>query len=237
MSQATLLQIAQEFCERVGIGSPAACYAANDAGVKQVRRLLEAGCIDIAQRGPWEQLTNEATHTTLATEDQGFIATIASNGFDYWIPNTFWDRTNRLRLFSPTSSQDWQQYKALAITGPRYNIRVRKGKLLVAPAPTAGWTWAFEYISENWILNETTYRNRFGADDDVILLPRNIVVADLEWRWRKAKGLSYAEDFNTAERLITNAIGRSGGRKILDMGDGCGDARPGVMVPSGSWNV
>jgi hypothetical protein len=99
----------------------------------------------------------------------------------------------------------------------------------------------FEYVSKNFILDEdtVTYKSIFDDDDDEILLPHDIVSADLLWRWKKEKGLSYAEDFNSCEALIADALGRDGGSPVLDMGYHCGDGDilPGIWVPSGSWNV
>jgi hypothetical protein len=149
-----------------------------------------------------------------------------------------WDRTEKLPLLGPTSPQSWQALKAIVITGPRYSFRFRGGNFLVTPAPPAGHTWVFEYVSRNFALDNdgTTYKSILEEDSDEILLPDQIVKADLRWRWKKEKGLAYAEDFNRAEELIANALGRDGSKPILRLdGEGDNDIRPGIFVPSGSW--
>lgn len=236
----TLLETVTAFCQRTALSVPSAVIGSVDEQVIQIRALLEEGCDALAGRGPWEGLTNEASWSTTATENQGAITTLASNGYKYLLPQTLWDRTEKLPLLGPLDSQDWQSLKAIVVTGPRYSFRLRQGSFLVTPAPPAGHTWVFEYVSENWILqaNGTTYLKAFAADTDTILLPRIIVNADLRWRWKKEKGLSYAEDFNAAERLIVDALGRDGGKPVLYM-DNVGDRGilPGIFVPSGSWPV
>jgi hypothetical protein len=123
------------------------------------------------------------------------------------------------------------------ITGPRYSFRLRGGNFMVTPAPPAGHTWAFEYITENWLQHvDTTFGKLFTADTDIILLPDQIVAADLEWRWLRAKGLSYAEEFNSAERLIVDALGRDGPKPVLWMDfNGERNIEPGIFIPSGTW--
>lgn len=235
----SLLTVVQSFCARTHIPVPTSVMGSTDSQVENIRALLEEEGNDLASRHPWESLTREATHTSLAAEDQGAIATLASNGFRSIKNGTIWDRTNQLKIIGPLSAQEWQAAKAMAPTGPDYRFRIRGGKLLITPTPAAGHSWAFEYMSENWILGAdlVTYKNLFTLDTDTILLPETLLIAGLKWRWKKENGLDYAEDFRTYEMQIKDAMGRDGGRKTLDMNGGRGDAMPGVFVPQGSWAV
>jgi len=232
---ATLLQLVQAFTTLKGLPVPATVMGSVDAQVLQIREILQSGLEDLSQRGQWQDLTREALWTTLNQEDQGAITTVAPGGFRYFIPDTFWDRTDKIPLTGPLTQQQWQQLKALVVTGPRYSFRVRQNHLLVQPPPPAGHEWAFEYVSDNFLLNGVTYKNKFSDDADEILLPEAIVKADLHWRWKKEKNLPYAEDFNTAERLIVNALGRSGGKGRLYLHNTGRRPVPGIFVPIGSW--
>jgi hypothetical protein len=208
----TLLQTVVHFCERTNLASPATVIGSSDPQVVQIKALLEEIGIDMASRVAWEGTTFEATHTTIAAEDQGAITTIAANGFKYIKNETIWDRTDRLPVLGPMFARGWQAMKAIVTTGPRYQFRIRGGKLLVNPTPTAGHTWAFEYVSYNWILNGTTYRQFFGADDDTILLPDVVLLQGLRWIWKREKGLAYDEEFRTYETMLKDAAGRDGGK-------------------------
>lgn len=236
---ATLLETVQDFCRPRKIPVPMLVFGSTDTQIAQIYGLLQEGCERLADRGAWERLVIEATWVTLAQEDQGAMTTIAPNGFRNWyVPGTFWDRTQKLPLLGPRSAQAWQMLKATVLTGPVYSFRTRGGRLLVSPVPVAGHTWAFEYISENWILkvDGVTYAKKFTADDNSILLPDAVVRSDLLWRWKKEKGLAYAEDFNESEKLIVNALGRDGGKPNLSL-DSCGNREPtpGIIVPAGNW--
>ena len=236
----SLLTVVQQFCERSGLPSPPTVIGTTDPQVAQIRALLEEEGNDLSARGGWEEITLQATHTTLAQEDQGAIDTIASNGFRYIKNQTIWDRNDRLPVLGPMTSQEWQALKAVVVTGPRYQFRIRGGRLLSNPPPPAGHEWAFEYVSQNWILGAdgTTYKQYFTLDTDTMLLPETLMLMGLRWRWMREKGFSYAELFRTYESQVKDALGRDGGKKVLHMdGMGWNGPKPGIWVPDGSWQI
>jgi hypothetical protein len=63
------------------------------------------------------------------------------------------------------------------------------------------------------------------------------MLAGLEWRWLRKKGLSYAEEFASYEQLVAQAIGRDGTKATLSMDAEPKKVRPGTFVPVGSWNL
>lgn len=231
-----MLEIVQDLCGRQNLPTPTTVYGTTDQQVRQLLKLLEEEGNDLSVRGGWERLVIEATHTTVALEDQGAITTIA-NGFRYIKNNTIWDRTNRLPVLGPVDGQDWQAMKALVALGPRFSFRIRGGKLLVDPPPSAGYSWYFEYVTKNWILaqDNTTYKRRFTADTDQVLLPDDLCLQGLRWRWKKEKGLDYAEDFRTYETQVKDQLGRDGGKPILRMDDCARGPVPGIWVSP--WNT
>ena len=234
----SLLTLTQRFCERTNLNSPSTVMGTTDPQIKQIKALLEEEGADLSGRGDWQELTNEATHTTLAQENQGAIDTIASNGFRYIKNGTIWDRDLRLPVYV-ISDVDWQQVKATVVTGPRYQARIRGGDLISNPAPVAGNTWAFEYMSYNWLTDSggTIYKEHFTDDGDLMLLPERILLAGLRWRWKKEKGLEYSEDFRTYEGLVKDALGRQGMRRVMNLGARPYTPAPKVFVPDGDWNV
>lgn len=234
----SLLTCVQSFCERTSLNVPTTVMGSTDNQVTQIRALLEEIGNDMASRGSWQGLTFEATHTSLAAESQGAIATIASNGFRYIKNQTIWDRTNRLPIWGPLDAQEWQARKALAPTGPRYQFRIRGGLLIINPVPVAGYSWYFEYISKNWILGAdgTTYKSLFTLDTDTVLLPETVLMMGLRWSWKKEKGLDYAEDMRTYEMQLKDSLGRDGGKEVLRMDQPTWQGpRPGVFVSQGDW--
>ena len=233
----SLLTIVQYVCGRTNVPVPTSVMSlVSDTRILQMLRLLEEEGTDLSQRGDWQGVTFEATHTTLAAEDQGAVTTIASNGFRHIKNMTFWNRSARLPIYGPLNDQEWQSRKALTSVGPPYFYRIRGGKLLANPTPTAGLTWAFEYVSKNWILGAdgTTYKQYFTLDTDTVLLPEDLVLMGLRWRWKKEKGLEYAEDQRTYEMQVKDALGSDGGKAVLSMASEPYRG-PGIFVPDRSW--
>jgi hypothetical protein len=234
----SLLTIIQYVCSRTNIPKPAAVMAnISDTQILQLVSLLEEEGRDLSQRGNWQGITFEATHTTTAAEDQGTVVSIATNGFRAIKNGTFFDRSSNLEILGPLTDAQWQHLKALSTTGPRFHYRIRGGKLLINPTPAASLTFAFEYVSKNWILGAdgTTYKQYFTLDTDTVLLPEELVIMGLRWRWKKEKGLEYSEDFNTYEMQVKQALGEDGGKPRLHMDGGPRNAYPGVFVPQGDW--
>lgn len=233
----SLLTVVTNFCNRTGLSAPATVMGSTDDSIKQIRALLEEEGNDLALRGSWQGLVNEASLTTTATESQGAMTTIASNGFRSIINQTIWSRTRRLPVCGPLDPQQWQMLKALFVNGPYYRFRIRGGLLMVNPVPPAGESWYFEYVSSNWILGAdgTTYSQYFNLDTDTLLVPETLALAGLRWRWKKEKGFDYAEDFRTYEMQVKDALGRDGGKETLAMDAYNEGTRPGIFVPSGTW--
>ena len=233
----SLLTVIQYVCGRTNIPVPTSVMGNADDQVLQLIRLLEEEGNDLASRYGWSGLTNEMLFTTTAAEDQGALTTLAANGFRYIKNGTFWDRNDMLPVRGPLSDSEWQDRKARAITGPRYYYRIRGNHLLISPTPAAGHTFAAEYISKNWILGAdgTTYKQYFTLDTDTILIPEELCLAGLRWRWKKEKGFDYAEDFRMYEMQVKDAMGRDGGKPVLCMDKEPYQARPGVFVPEYNW--
>ena len=127
----TLLATIQRFAKRTNITVPSLVIGSTDPQVTQAHALLEEELDELSGRGAWQVLTLEATHTTVATESQGDIYTIASDGFRYIKNDTIWDRTENLPVLV-IDGPDWQAEKGFAATAPRYRARIRGDELIVS---------------------------------------------------------------------------------------------------------
>lgn len=236
----SLLTIVQNACRRIGITAPTVVTGSSDLTVAQLLSLLNKEGKELATGSSvglsydWQALQAEATFTSVATESQGLMSTIAP-GLKYIIGGTIWDRTRRLPAYGSMSPQEWQNYKAWGVASPYPKYRVRTGYLLLMPTPAAGDLYYFEYQGKNWCTSSTgTGQTAFAADADVCVLDEDLLTDGLVWRFKQAKGLDYAEDFATYQRDVTMAISRDTERPVLNMGRT--DQSPtGVVIPIGSW--
>lgn len=242
MAKDTVLQIVRDVCSEIGLTQPNTAVGSSDLQVVQLTALVNREGKELAGRGQWEELVREQTFVSIAAEDQGALRgglVSAANGMKYIVNETVWDRTGQYKLAGPTGASRWQAEKAFTTAGPYARYRVRGNHLFMLPAPTAGRTLVFEYLSENWVIDTAglVTRNKFTMDDDYPLLDSNLITLGGIWRWKKSKGLEYAEDFQTYEYAVVDALSRSGTKPIVSL-DGPRDAnfQPYVVVPLTDWN-
>ena len=237
----TLLTEIQEFCEEYKLPVPATIIGNSDPNVQQLKAMLYRAGNEIAIRGDWSALTFECTHTTLAQEDQGVIYTItAGTGnltpFRKFRNETMWDRTDQQHVL-PINPIKWQELKALTSVSPRFKYRLRNQRLLFTPTPPAGHTVAFEWLSKWWIQDGTSgaIKERFDADTNSFLIEREILKLGLTWRWKKAKGFDYAEEWQQVEDRIAETLAHDTPRGVLDMGQTRQTMKPGIGIPDYNW--
>lgn len=235
----SLLTMTVQAARRIGISPPTVVVASSDPQILQLLALANEEGQELSARYPWTALQNESTFTTVATESQGIITTLAGSSFRYILNDIMWDRTLLRPVFGPLVPQDWQALKARNVNGPYAQFRIRGTSVLFIPAPVAGDTVAFEWISRNWV-NVTSpvgTSATWTADADTGALDEEIMTQGLIWRWKATKGLNYEEDYMKYERLVADQTARDGGKARLNLGGGLNNFPAGVLVPIGSWSL
>lgn len=233
----TLLELVKTFCERQTLIPPAFVIGSQDTQVLQIKSLLDEVCEDLVTRWDWSALTLEATFETNGDENQGTMSAIAPHGFLRIINETIFNRTLRLPIYGPMTPQKWQSLKALPTTGPFYKYRIVGGRLLLNPKPAVGHLCAFEYASSNIVLDNNTNQTKAYCtrDDDTFNLPDILLLAGLRAKWREAKGLPYAEQFQRYEIMANDMKAREGSKPVVDMGGTGNTAFPGIFISPGNW--
>lgn len=216
----TLLQIVQDACVELSIKRPLFVAASTDVSILRLLRFLnKEGLLQVSGDHLWRSLVREALFTTVANENQGAIATIAP-GYEYMLPETLNDRSLAYWMRGSISPKEWQERKAVPISGGLYDFRVIQNNLHIIPAPSAGQTVAFEYVTANWVLNAdgvTTYA-KFTNDTDTALLDAELLTLGAVWRYRQFTGLEWGESFaeyNARKKLL---IARDVPPQTLDFG-------------------
>lgn len=238
----TLLTEIQEFCEENLLPVPTTVIGSQDAQVLQLKTLLYRTGNSIAVRGDWSRLTFEEVHTTTAAEDQGNIFEITAGAatataFRKIKDETVWDRTDRLPV-RPINDADWSMTKAMTSALARYRYRIRAHRLLLIPAPTAGQSLAFEWVSKWWIQDSVgAIKERFTADTDSFLVERELLKLGLTWRYRKAKSLAYEEEYNEFEDRLKEMLASDTPKTVIRMDGQARPHGPGLFVPESNWNL
>lgn len=234
----SLLTIVQDVADRVGLPRMTQVVGSSDMQIRQLLALVNQDGVEIARRHAWQQITKEKTFTTTAAEVQ---TGVIPSDFDRFVDGTVFNRTKRQPAEGPLTATEYADHKASLVTVVVDAFRVRGNDFHILPTPGTGQIWAFEYVSTWWVLGvseSTPSKAKFTADDDNSIFPDELHVQGLTWRYKRSRGLDYAEDFNTYEALFKMLTGRDGGRRILDMGASAKRRVPGAgggwAVPTGS---
>jgi hypothetical protein len=212
-----LKSIVQEAAKRIGLTPPDAVVTSTEETARRMHALVNQEGHALMRRHDWDVLTFEQVISTVASETQpGAIPA----DLDRVIGETAFNRSQRRALRGPVSAAEWQRLKsggALVATGRPF-FRARGSNLLLLPAPPAGETVAFEYVSRNWAASEVGEpRSSMQVDTDVPLLDEEIVILGIVWRFKAAKGLEYAEDFRAYEAAIASRISHDGAKAVIDL--------------------
>ena len=232
----TLLEHIQRVSMRVGLPIPSAIITSTDTQVKQLRVCLEDAVTEAMARWTWEVLQRRATFTSVAAESQGTLVSLTGTDFVKINNDTIWDLTNRRPLAGPISQSHWQERVAAGLTGPFYEYQIREGELLLNPTPPAGDTYSFFWTSnECYKSSAGVAKSSLTADDDTVLFSDAMVYFGTLYLWKMEKGLPYAEDLRQWELAATSQALSSGAKPILHLDEVGRSARPGIVIPEGSW--
>lgn len=230
----SLLTIVQDACGRMALPQPAAVATSSDPQTLQMYALLnEEGRKlstgeSVGMSVDWSSMTRQANFSALAAEVQGDLETLAP-GFKFIVGGSMYNRTLRRPVPGPLTPAAWQLLKAANVVGPYPQWRIAQGQIWMLPNPNAGDSIYFEFQSKYWAESSGgTLKARFSADDDVALLDEELLTMGLVWRFKKAKGFDYAEDYRDYQTSVTNAIGREKSAPVLNLGDP--EYRPGVLL-------
>ena len=156
--------------------------------------------------------------TSVATQNQGTIQSLWGTEPESIVNATMWDFTLRRPIFGPMDDTNFQIIQALIPSGPIFQYRIQDNNLLILPAPPAGNTHSAIIRSKNWLAlngNSATLGYYIQNDTDTPLIDDTTLIMGLKYRFKKEKGLPYAEDEQSWESMIANIALRDGSKSML----------------------
>lgn len=157
--------------------------------------------------------TQVTLNTPVATSTAAVSMTFAKQDyamptdFDRMISDTNWDRTNHWRNLGTKTSQEWQWLQGGIISvGPRERYRIYNNRLRIFQALTSIYTFAFEYVSNYWVMSSGATQGDKGAysvDTDTAIFPDDLMLAGLKFYFLKAKKLDYSVELGEFMRALS----------------------------------
>jgi hypothetical protein len=207
----------------VGLSEPDTVMAATTDEIKQFRALAQQEGDELSRWYDWRKLKTGATITGDGTTTAWDLPCdwdrqLASDAL--WL-----DASPYQPLLGPISDQEWLAYQTAASAPSRPVWRYFGDQIQTYPAIENGQAVKLEYRSAYWIASAdaTTIRNAWVEDSDIALVPERIMKLGIVWRWKRAKGLDYAEEFATYEKERLKAERNDAGFRTLTMREGFGD--------------
>ena len=239
MASASCLTMVQEVCAEQALPVPMTLFGTVDVQTAQQRALLNLELTTI-RKWPdnyWVKLKKEWSFTTTATDVQPANALPPDDDFDHFIDNTIWDRTLTRPVVGPISPQLYEAWKARPVlTSVVFGYIIRGNDFMTAPNPPAGDSVHYEYISQFAVYSNGTAvtpdQQTFLVDADTCIFPTNLIQQGLRWRFLRAKGLSYEQEYADWINIVQIEISRSGGMPTLSMAGSYNDWLSGPYVPS-----
>lgn len=229
----TLLSLSQDAADQLGIARPSTVYGNAAVEVRKLLRYANQAGRHLCKLD-WQELRTEQTFTSVATETQ---TSMVPTDLDHFVDETFWNRTQSRPLYGPKSPQEWQTIKG-AVTSAVVNTFTYRGTdILVNPVPTAGETFAFEYISTKFCQSSGgTAQAAWAADTDTARISEELFTLEIVWRYKHGEGLPYQDDFNICEEFKKKLVGQDSPHRTISMTGGGMRHGPGIVVPEGSWS-
>ncbi len=81
-----------------------------------------------------------------------------------------------------------------------------------------------------------TYKSAFSADDDTSILDSRLIELGTIWRWKAAKGLDYAQNYQNYENAVLDAMASNKTTGPVEM-DSCPETKgyPFAVIPRSDW--
>lgn len=212
----TLLTAIQDACDELGIIRPLTAIGSTDQSVRQLTALANREATELSQQADWVELQRLQTMTTVANQAEYDLPA----DFDHYIVETAWDRSDFEPMQGPLTPQAWQSIKSGLLGSGIFFRRYRvyrsatstATKFTIDPTPTtSGDELVSEYVSNHPWRNAagTDTKVRATADTDVLLLPENLLVMGIIWRWLRAKGLDYQTQLLEYNQALDSRLGKN----------------------------
>jgi len=223
----TVLQIGNAAASACGLPQQTTLNGnTNQNAVRILQSVKDAAGRDVFRGQDWVSLQIEHTFATTGATSYDEIP----SDFDRLINGTLWDRTNERPLVGPVTAQQWQRYESGldGLTGLTLLFRIASGYFLgtthidkvikIYPTTSTGQTIAFEYISNEYVLDIAgAKKDAVDADTDTFLFDDDLVEVAATWRLLRNLGMTYADERIEFETLMDERSSNDGGAGSLSM--------------------
>lgn len=215
----TILSTVQGAALRCNLKVPAQAVSSTDENILQLVAFAEDSGREMVERGDWNELKTKATVTgdgvsTLFTLPADWMRLCPSDKSPVGALVSLSRPTIPLR--GPVNDEALNQIKALTAF-PAYPVwRIINRNLEIWPALASGEIVSFWYFTKAWIISPAGVQStKFTSDDQVSLIDEDLIMKGAIWKWKRAKGLDYQEEFMAYEREFGRVGGQQDNNRVI----------------------
>jgi hypothetical protein len=183
----TLLELCKGLAKNVGIAVPTVVYAGTDRTAVEMLQCANDTGEELARRVDWGVLRSSQVLTGDGT-NIGFTLTSPYNRLSVGAAVTYPSTKAIIRQLTVGEASTL----SAAIGAPRYYL-LEGTSMRFWPYIPNTLTAVVRYQSDDWCDNGATNSNAFAADSDTPRIPDRLLLQGMIVRWRRQKGMDYAD--------------------------------------------
>ena len=201
-----------------GLNKDPSPASSTDETFVQLVELLNSAGQELVELHPWQILEKDYQVTTSDTDSGVYDL---PPDFSYMVDQTGWDRTNRVAVGGPLSSQDWAYLEGRDLVSQSIyaSFKLEQNKFHLFPQPPPdGLVVHFQYISRNWLATQVNNDDRHDSIEtgsDVVLYEPILIVKFLKAKFLEAKGFDSTAARMEFENMMDSRTGKDTGAPIL----------------------
>jgi len=215
----TILSIVQGAALRCNLKVPIQAVSSTDENILQIVAFAEDTGRELVERADWNELKVKATVTgdgvsSLFTLPSDWMRLCPSDKSPVGALVSLARPTIPLR--GPVNDEALNQIKALTAF-PAYPVwRIINRNLEIWPALASGEVVSFWYFTRAWVISpQNVQSTRFTSDTDASLIDEDLIMKGAIWKWKRAKGLDYQEEYSTYEREFGRVAGQQDNGRVI----------------------
>jgi hypothetical protein len=211
-----LLEMAVDVMGEVGVPPPVSLFGNTDPRAVSLLALFKREVRNSSLSRTWPSLVVRASFDTVANQEQYALPV----GFDSLIPDTVFISNRPARVMGSLDPVAWSTYKSYGSALGVPSFRVLSSNILINPIPTGVETYNYEYKTNLVVVSSTLVgKPTFTADDDSTVLPTALIRMGVVWRYKRSRGLDYADDFVEYNRMVEQRFAQMAATGTLLLGN------------------
>lgn len=203
-----LLSLCRQAADEVRIQRPSAVAGVDDSDSNVFFRYANMIGEMLKRTYDWQFLRKEFIFA--ATPNQNEQLNSMPTDIERIIPETFYDKANYREIYGPVSFPFWNGLKNSNINtvsnSPDY-FMIRQNLINLYPVPTSSSEFSYEYVSENWVLdNLSNPKKRFSSDTDTCLFDDELMISGIVFKFLQSEGQPFSVEYNSYNMILDSVL-------------------------------